>query len=182
MRPAAMIVSLALILCAVSSGLAANETPNIVIIFTDDQGYGDVGCFGAQGWTTPNLDRMAEQGRKFTSFLRHAARLFRIADRPADRLLPEPSWNPRGARPQRDARDSRRGNHAGRNLQAEGATRRRSSGNGISETRHGSFPRITASMSIWEFPIPTICGPFIRSTSICRPMRPDANGVFPRCR
>lgn len=42
--------------------------PNIVIIFTDDQGYADVGCFGASGFKTPNLDRMAQEGRKFTSF------------------------------------------------------------------------------------------------------------------
>lgn len=42
--------------------------PNIVIIFTDDQGYADVGCFGARGFKTPNLDRMAQEGRKFTSF------------------------------------------------------------------------------------------------------------------
>ncbi|MCA9055184.1 MAG: sulfatase, partial [Planctomycetaceae bacterium] len=42
--------------------------PNVVIVFTDDQGYGDVGCFGAQGFETPNLDRMAAEGRKFTSF------------------------------------------------------------------------------------------------------------------
>ncbi|MEZ6064368.1 MAG: sulfatase [Planctomycetaceae bacterium] len=47
---------------------AAAARPNIVIIFTDDQGYGDVGCFGAQGYETPNLDRMAAEGRKFTSF------------------------------------------------------------------------------------------------------------------
>ncbi len=44
------------------------KTPNIVIVFTDDQGYADVGCFGAQGFKTPNLDRMAAEGRKFTSF------------------------------------------------------------------------------------------------------------------
>ncbi|MEP6755807.1 MAG: sulfatase [Chthonomonadales bacterium] len=42
--------------------------PNIVIIFTDDQGYGDVGVFGAKGFKTPNLDRMAAEGRKFTDF------------------------------------------------------------------------------------------------------------------
>ena len=42
--------------------------PNIVIIFTDDQGYADVGCFGAKGFVTPNLDRMAEEGMRFTSF------------------------------------------------------------------------------------------------------------------
>ncbi len=42
--------------------------PNIVIIFCDDQGYGDVGCYGAQGFETPNLDRMAREGMRFTDF------------------------------------------------------------------------------------------------------------------
>ncbi len=40
--------------------------PNVVIIFTDDQGYADVGAYGAEGFETPNLDQMAEQGRLFT--------------------------------------------------------------------------------------------------------------------
>ncbi len=47
---------------------AANRPPNVVIIFTDDQGYADVGSFGAQGFETPNLDRMAQNGRRFTNF------------------------------------------------------------------------------------------------------------------
>ncbi len=42
--------------------------PNIVIIFTDDQGYADVGVYGAEGFETPNLDRMAREGIRFTSF------------------------------------------------------------------------------------------------------------------
>ena len=46
----------------------AERLPNVVIIFTDDQGYADVGCYGAEGFTTPNLDRMAEDGMRFTSF------------------------------------------------------------------------------------------------------------------
>jgi len=46
----------------------ARELPNIVIVFTDDQGYQDVGCFGSPDIKTPNLDRMAKQGRRFTSF------------------------------------------------------------------------------------------------------------------
>ncbi len=45
--------------------------PNIVIIFTDDQGYADVGVFGAKGFKTPSLDRMAREGIRFTDF--HAA-------------------------------------------------------------------------------------------------------------
>jgi arylsulfatase len=39
-----------------------------VIVFTDDQGYGDVGCFGAKGFTTPNLDQLAREGCRFTNF------------------------------------------------------------------------------------------------------------------
>ena len=42
--------------------------PNIVLIFVDDQGYADVGCFGAKGFETPNLDKMASDGIKFTNF------------------------------------------------------------------------------------------------------------------
>jgi len=44
------------------------EHPNIIIIFTDDQGYADVGCFGATGFATPHLDQMAQEGRRFTNF------------------------------------------------------------------------------------------------------------------
>lgn len=46
----------------------AEEKPNIVLIFTDDQGYQDIGCFGSTLISTPNLDRMAEQGMRFTDF------------------------------------------------------------------------------------------------------------------
>jgi arylsulfatase len=42
--------------------------PNIVIIFTDDQGYEDVGVFGAQNIVTPNLDQMADEGVQLTNF------------------------------------------------------------------------------------------------------------------
>ena len=43
-------------------------TPNIVIIFCDDLGYGDLGCFGATDIKTPNIDSIAIQGIKFTEF------------------------------------------------------------------------------------------------------------------
>lgn len=42
--------------------------PNIVLIFMDDQGYGDVGCYGAKGWKTPHLDSLAAEGVRFTDF------------------------------------------------------------------------------------------------------------------
>jgi arylsulfatase A len=49
--------------------LAADHgQPNVVVIFMDDMGYADIGSFGAQGYQTPNLDRLAQQGRKFTNF------------------------------------------------------------------------------------------------------------------
>jgi arylsulfatase A-like enzyme len=44
------------------------DRPNIIIIFTDDQGYADLGCYGAVGFNTPNLDQMAKEGMRFTSF------------------------------------------------------------------------------------------------------------------
>src|SRR5512140_2282085 len=47
---------------------AGTRPPNFVIIFTDDQGYADVGVFGARDFETPNLDRMAREGRIFTNF------------------------------------------------------------------------------------------------------------------
>ena len=47
----------------------AEEKPNFVIIFADDQGYGDLGCFGSTTIKTPNIDRMAKEGRRFTNFM-----------------------------------------------------------------------------------------------------------------
>ncbi|NOY60968.1 MAG: sulfatase [Calditrichaeota bacterium] len=46
----------------------SDKMPNIIIVFTDDQGYADVGTFGAVGFKTPNLDRMAREGMRFTNF------------------------------------------------------------------------------------------------------------------
>lgn len=43
-------------------------TPNIVIIFMDDMGYADIGPFGGDATLTPHLNRMAQEGRKFTDF------------------------------------------------------------------------------------------------------------------
>ncbi|MAS96331.1 MAG: arylsulfatase [Verrucomicrobiales bacterium] len=63
-------IALCLLLVAVCVAHAFSEErpPNVVIIFTDDQGYSDVGKFGAEGFETPNLDRMAEEGRMFTQW------------------------------------------------------------------------------------------------------------------
>ena len=44
------------------------KQPNILIFFTDDQGYADVGCYGAVGYETPNMDQLASDGIRFTDF------------------------------------------------------------------------------------------------------------------
>jgi arylsulfatase A-like enzyme len=44
------------------------EKPNVIIIFIDDEGYGDVGVYGATGFETPHLDQMASTGMRFTNF------------------------------------------------------------------------------------------------------------------
>ena len=53
---------------SVSDTRRNRRPPNIVIIFTDDQGYGDVGVHGAKGFQTPNMDRLAREGMRFTDF------------------------------------------------------------------------------------------------------------------
>ena len=50
------------------TGLIFSKTPNFIVIFTDDQGYEDIGCFGSPKIKTPHLDKLAAEGRKFTSF------------------------------------------------------------------------------------------------------------------
>lgn len=56
------------ILLSCSGGNGPEPEPNFIIIFTDDQGYGDIGVFGATDIATPNLDRMADEGVQFTNF------------------------------------------------------------------------------------------------------------------
>ncbi|MEA3368267.1 MAG: sulfatase, partial [Planctomycetota bacterium] len=51
-----------------AGGAGTDRPMNVVIIFTDDQGYQDVGCFGSPLIRTPNLDRMAAEGARFTDF------------------------------------------------------------------------------------------------------------------
>ena len=55
--------------CFPASGAPKTKPVNIVVIFIDDMGYGDLGCYGATGYTTPNLDKMASRGIRFTNFV-----------------------------------------------------------------------------------------------------------------
>ena len=58
----------ALLLALFASSTRAETRPNFVLIFIDDMGYGDIGPFGSTINHTPNLNRMADEGLKLTSF------------------------------------------------------------------------------------------------------------------
>ena len=62
------LIWLVFIVALLTTSVAAQRLPNIVIIFIDDMGYADIGPFGAKGYKTPSLDRMAKEGIRFTNF------------------------------------------------------------------------------------------------------------------
>ncbi len=57
-----------LILLTGTAAPAADRPPNVVLVFADDLGYADVGVFGARGFRTPHIDRLADEGVRFTDF------------------------------------------------------------------------------------------------------------------
>lgn len=64
MRTTAMAL---LVMLATLASAAENARPNIIVIIADDVGYGDLSCYGATAMTTPNLDRLAAEGCRFTN-------------------------------------------------------------------------------------------------------------------
>ena len=68
LKPFLFIFSLSFIISCSNKISDIDNDPNIVFIFTDDLGYGDIGSFGAIDIKTPNIDRIAEEGIKFTEF------------------------------------------------------------------------------------------------------------------
>lgn len=66
LRLAALTFLVALTSYATASASATK--PNFIIIFTDDQGYNDLGCFGSETIKTPHIDQLAKEGKRFTSF------------------------------------------------------------------------------------------------------------------
>lgn len=61
-----LLLFLIFISCFFLATHAQTEKPNVLIIYVDDLGYGDVGCYGAKGVETPNIDRLAKNGIRFT--------------------------------------------------------------------------------------------------------------------
>jgi hypothetical protein len=66
LRPARLAAVLSLLAMVRFGSEAATDSPNIVLIYADDLGYGDVGCYGATRVRTPNIDRLAREGLRFT--------------------------------------------------------------------------------------------------------------------
>jgi len=66
MKNLRIVSALSALLAFAGASLAA-EKPNIIVIMADDLGYGDVGCYGATRVKTPNIDRLAAEGLRFTS-------------------------------------------------------------------------------------------------------------------
>lgn len=54
-----------LLICSATHFYAASPKPNIIVIFADDVGWGDAGCYGATKVKTPNIDRLAREGQRF---------------------------------------------------------------------------------------------------------------------
>src|SRR5690625_7776735 len=50
------------------NGQSDSQHPNIIFIFIDDMGYGDLSSYGNAGVVTPNIDKLANEGRRFTQF------------------------------------------------------------------------------------------------------------------
>ncbi len=64
-------INILVILCALCGNSSAATKPNIVFILADDLGYGDLACFGGKDVKTPNIDSLARDGMKLTSFYVH---------------------------------------------------------------------------------------------------------------
>ena len=67
-RAACAVALTAVLACRVSPAGVDPEPPNVIVVFTDDQGWGDVGVQGADGFSTPNFDRLAAEGIRFSDF------------------------------------------------------------------------------------------------------------------
>ncbi|MGX5818745.1 sulfatase-like hydrolase/transferase [Chitinophaga lutea] len=68
LRSALLITIASLAGNSVNAAVSKDTLPNIIVILTDDMGFTDISCFGGQIIPTPNIDRLAQSGRKFTRY------------------------------------------------------------------------------------------------------------------
>ena len=74
-----------------STSPAKQGHPNFVVIFADDLGYNDLGCYGSKLIKTPRIDQLADQGMMFTDFYSAASI---CSPMPSSIASCSPSWNP----------------------------------------------------------------------------------------
>jgi len=67
-KTATDLIAIIFLLTVISANAQKKTKPNIIFIFADDLGYGDIGCYGQQKIETPNIDKLAQKGIKFTQF------------------------------------------------------------------------------------------------------------------
>jgi len=60
--------ALAILSTFAAPGFAADRPPNVIVIYADDLGWGDLGCYGHPDFKTPNIDRLATEGARLTNF------------------------------------------------------------------------------------------------------------------
>ena len=63
-----LLLWIGLLVAITAPGAEQRSKPNIILILTDDMGYGDVGCYGGKFAPTPNIDRLAKEGIRFTQY------------------------------------------------------------------------------------------------------------------
>ena len=61
-----VVVSLLALVVLLAQSIATENKPNIVLIYVDDLGYGDLGCYGSEKNDTPHVDQLAADGMRFT--------------------------------------------------------------------------------------------------------------------
>ena len=81
-----------LLLGSHSAQVESKRPPNVVIVFTDDQGWGDLSCYGSTEILTPNIDRLASEGMLFTDFYGFPASVFCFAGFTHEWVLLKSSW------------------------------------------------------------------------------------------
>src|SRR5947209_20225800 len=68
MKPLPVLLTALALAPAAAAADAPAARPNVIVILTDDLGYGDLGCYGGHAGHTPNVDRLASEGVRFTQF------------------------------------------------------------------------------------------------------------------
>ena len=74
-------VFVSLVVLTASLAAAESSRPNLLLLFVDNVGYGDLGCYGNRDAITPRIDRLASEGVRCTGFLHRLAQLLAVARR-----------------------------------------------------------------------------------------------------